>query len=141
MNFSTYGLHTPEASDLHVCALSPVLSHTNSGLAQTPVIYACVCIVPRLQGNDRAVVLQDVLEGELTFRDGLPGQPSTCYSLFHIYERLHPFNCMSLICIGSLMLAFIFSFIGLLHRKGRPLMLDTWTASIHQGSHCSQRFA
>ena len=34
-------------------------------------------MVPWLQHNDKELLLQDVLEGELTFRDGLPGQPST----------------------------------------------------------------
>ena len=60
---------------------------------KTPVLFACVCSVPwlqhidktlqdndkALQDNNKALLLQDVLEGELTFRDGLSGQPSTCY--------------------------------------------------------------
>ena len=77
-----FGLHTPEASDLHVCALSPGLPQkTVSGLSAS---HLCLCMHYPLPHNDRAVVLQDVLEGELTFRDGLSGQPSTCHHFLYL---------------------------------------------------------
>ncbi len=78
LRYAVTATHLAQLLAVHACVcIVPWLSQNRPVWPKTPVTFACVCMVPWLQHNDKELLLQDVLEGELTFRDGLPGQPST----------------------------------------------------------------